>query len=95
MTTQELEQLGKLIDTKLEPIKKDMATRQDMVSVRQEIASVTQELALTKQEIMAAVQQLTEDMADFFHETWKVIGKTDQLITEIEDRLDIPHPQNN
>ncbi len=48
-----------------------------------------------QQEIMTAVQQLTEDMTDFFHETWKTMGKTDQRVSEIEDHLDIPHPHNN
>ena len=37
MTKEDLEQIGKLIDQKLEPIKKDMATKQDVQRLEQNL----------------------------------------------------------
>jgi hypothetical protein len=88
MTTQELEQLGKLIDAKLEPIKKDMATKSD-------IQATTTKIEATTQEIVALMKQDREDMADFFNETWRRMGATDQRVTTIEDHLGLPHPHKN
>jgi hypothetical protein len=83
MTNEELvEQLGKVIDQKLEPItnrlgaiEKNMATKDD----------------LTPLATKADMQQFTEDMADFFHETWGKMETTNERVTKLEEAAEITH----
>ena len=58
------------LDEKLEPIKKNMATR-------------------------AHIHEIAEDMAEFFHKTWKKMDETNEWVTTIEDHLDMPHTKEN
>ena len=98
MTTEELEQIGKVIeaklDEKLEPItkrletvEKNMATRQDIVEVRQEMATKDD---LKNMSTKADIYEITEDMAGFFHKTWEKMDETNERVTTIEDQLDMP-----
>jgi len=45
MTKEDLEQIGKLIDQKLEPIKHDMATKQDTQQLADQQSQLTEDMA--------------------------------------------------
>ena len=104
MTNEELlEQLGKVIDAKLdeklepltkrlETVEKNMATRQDVAEVRQEMATKDD---LKNMATKSDIHEITEDMAGFFHKTWEKMDATNERVTIIEDQLDMPHPKEN
>ena len=82
MTNEELlEQLGKVIDAKLdeklEPITKRLET------VEKNMATKTD------------IHEITEYMAGVFHKTWEKMDETNERVTIIEDHLDMPHPKEN
>ncbi len=78
MTKEDLQQIGELIDSKLEPIKTDLTTlKQDLSTVKNDLHG------------------LTVDMADYFHQTWEKMDKTDERVTIIEDHLGLENPHKN
>ena len=73
MTHEDLEQIGKLIDERLEPIKKDMATKQGVVRLEQKIDKEAETMANFFQETWARMDGATaritrlEEAADLTH----------------------------
>jgi len=41
------------------------------------------------------LDQLTDDMAGFFHQTWEKMDETNERVTIIEDHLGLPNPTKN
>jgi len=104
MTNEELvEQLGKVIDAKLdeklEPITKRLETVEMNMTTRRDVAEVRQDMA-TKDDLKnlatkTDVHEIAEDMAGFFHKTWEKMDETNERVTIIENHLDMPHPKEN
>jgi hypothetical protein len=91
MTNDELlEQLGKVIDAKLdeklEPITKRFETVEKNMATKDDLKHMA-----TKTDI----HEIAEDMAGFFHKTWEKMDETNERVTIIEDYLDMPHPKEN
>ena len=91
MTNEELlEQLGKIIDAKLdeklEPITKRLETVEKNMATKDDLKHMA-----TKTDI----HDIAEDMAGFFHKTWEKMDETNERVTIIEDQLDMPHPKEN
>ncbi|MGZ3644271.1 MAG: hypothetical protein ACXVCM_10500 [Ktedonobacteraceae bacterium] len=91
MTNEELlEQLGRLIDTKLdeklEPLTKRLETVEKNMATKDDLKHMA-----TK----ADLHNTAEDMAGFFHKTWEKMDETNERVTIIEDQLDMPHPKEN
>jgi hypothetical protein len=91
MTNEELlEQLGKVIDAKLdeklEPITKRFETVEKNMTTKDDLNNMA-----TKTDI----HDIAEDMAGFFHKTWEKMDETNERVTIIEDQLDMPHTKEN
>jgi hypothetical protein len=94
MTNEELlEQLGKVIDAKLdeklEPINKRLETVEKNMATKDDLKNMA-----TKTE----VHEIAEDTAEFFHKTWEKMDETNERVTIIEDHVDhvdMPHPKEN
>jgi hypothetical protein len=95
-----LKQIGNLIDQKLEPIKKDMATKSDLQDVKQSQAQTN-----TALEALAAGQKDIRDTmatkADI-HRLEQKIDKVDKHVKSHESRIDnledeagLPNPHKN
>jgi hypothetical protein len=83
MTNEELlEQIGKVIDQKLEPINNRLGTIEKNMATKDDLKPLATKVDL---------QQLTEDMADFFHETWGKMETTNERITKLEEAADLTH----
>ena len=41
------------------------------------------------------IHEIAEDMAEFFHETWEKMDRTNERVTTIEDHVDMPPPKEN
>jgi hypothetical protein len=83
MTTEEVEQLGKLIETKLE------AEREHTRKI------VREEITASEARVTKKLETLAEDMAEFFHKTWENLEATTERVKIIEDRVGIADPNNN
>ena len=82
MTNDELlEQLGKVIDAKLDEKLEPITKRFD--TVEKHMATKTD------------IHDIAEDMAGFFHKKWEKMNATNERVTIIEDQLDMPHPKEN
>src|SRR5437764_10388872 len=90
-----LHKIGNLIDQKLEPIKKDMATKSDLESVKKDMATksdvqdVKQSQAQTNTalEALAAGQKDQATKADI-HRLEQKIDKVDKHVKSHESRID-------
>ena len=76
-----LEQLGKVLDVKLD---------EKLKPITKQLETVEKNMA-TKLDI----HDIAEDMAGFFHKTWEKMDETNERVTIIEDQLDMPHPKEN
>ena len=101
MTSEELKQLGEVIDSrldaKLKPIKEKITT------IKQQLASTKQEITTTKQAIEASEKRLIQKINESQEDTIKVLSDLihtgynmhEERIARIEEHLDIPHPHKN
>ena len=80
LNNDELEQIGKVIETKLE------AEREQTRKV------IREEVEAAEKRLNTRLEVLTEDMASFFNQTWEKMEETNQRATTIEDHLGLPHP---
>ena len=76
-----LEQLGKVLDVKLD---------EKLKPITKQLETVEKNMA-TKLDI----HDIAEDMAGFFHKTWEKMDETNERVTIIEEQLDMPHPKEN
>ena len=91
MTNEELlEQLGKLIDTKLDEKLEPLTKRLETVEMNMATKDDLKHMA-TKTDL----HNTSEDMAGFFHKTWEKMDETNERVTIIEDQLDMSHPKEN
>ena len=102
-----LHKIGNLIDQKLEPIKKDMATKSDLETVKKDLQDVKQSQAQTNTalEALAAGQKdIRDNMATKadIHRLEQKIDKVDKHVKSHESRIDnledeagLPNPHKN
>lgn len=87
MTTEELEQIGKIIEAKLE------AERDHTKNI------VREEVQASEQRLSKKIDVSTGDIAGFFHKTWEKMDETNQetneRLTIIEDHLGLDRPPKN
>ncbi|GAC1650009.1 MAG: hypothetical protein NVS4B12_19480 [Ktedonobacteraceae bacterium] len=84
MTTEELTQLGNLIEQKIAPLKQGQA----------QIKTVVEALAAGQQDIRE--QMVTKaDLQDIDAKLVKKVQSHERRINTVEDELNIPHPHNN
>ena len=83
MTTEELEQIGRVVEAKLE------AERELTKKL------IHEEVEAAKKAILAGIEKGAEDIAGFFHKTWEKMDETNERVTTIEEQLDMPHPKEN
>jgi hypothetical protein len=76
-----LEQIGKLIDAKLEPLKREMVTKADLEGV---------EKRLTEK-----IEREAGAVAEFFHETWTKMEATNERVTKLEEHTGLTTPDKN
>jgi hypothetical protein len=83
MTTEELEQIGRVVEAKLE--------------AEQELTKkiIHEEVEAAKKDILAGIEKGAEDTAEFFHKTWEKMDETNERVTTIEDHLDMHHLKEN
>ncbi len=87
MTTEELEQMRKVIREENEAVEKRLSEK---------IEGVDAKIDATKQEIMATMEKDAEDNAGFFHKTGELIEKhLTPRIEQIEDHLGLTDPTKN
>src|SRR5438067_851639 len=100
MTTEELEQIRKIIREEIEAEAKTtqgeikilrMETRTGLNKVAGRVKDV--EISNIRQE--KKIDALTEDMGDFFNKTWEKMNETNDRVTIIEDHLGLRHPSKN
>ncbi len=79
LTTDELQQLGTLIETKLE------AEREQTIKL------VREEITASEKRLTQKLEEEAETMGEFFHETWAKMEVTNERVTNIEDNLGLTH----
>lgn len=87
MTTEELEQIGNIIATKLE------AEREHTKQVTE--ASEKRIKAELTAAIKTATEGLADDMGEFFHKTWEKMDETNERVTTIENHVELADPHKN
>ena len=91
-----LEQIGKVIDTKLEPVKSDLqAVKQGQVQTNERLTKLEQ----GQERIEKILDQSIHDIATFFHETWNrldtVTNNQEKRLQLIEETLGLDEPPHN
>jgi Mg2+ and Co2+ transporter CorA len=89
LTQEDLDHIGKLIgtslDAKLEPLKKEMATKADLAAVRSDLAAV--EKRLTKK-----IDEGHEQIIDTIIRTGdEIIEQQEPRLSQIEEHLGLEH----
>ena len=109
MTREDLEQIGKLIETKLEAergeTRKLFETEREYTRqlVRQEIEAerehtrklIREETQEVKTEILTAIKREAQTMADFFHDTWERMDSSEERVTRLEKHTGLTSPHKN
>ena len=86
MTTEDLEQIGKLLDASLEPIKKNMATKSDLEANNRVLGTIFKiELASTRQEIVSVVKAGFQETAK---QIKRIEQKHDKKLEDHEERIE-------
>ena len=83
MTTEELEQIGKVVEAKLEA-ERELTKR-----------LIHEEVEAAKKDILAGIEKGAEDTAEFFHKTWEKMDETTARITILEDHVGLADPHKN
>jgi hypothetical protein len=83
MTTEELEQIGRVVEAKL------AAEREFTKKL------IHEEVEAAKKDILVEMEKGAEETAEFFHETWRKMDETTARVTIVEDHLGLGEPHKN
>jgi Na+/phosphate symporter len=86
MTTEDLEQIGKLLDASVEQIKKNMATKSDLETNNRVLGTIFKiELTSTSQEIISVVKAGFQETA---RQLKRIEQKHDKKLEDYEERIE-------
>jgi isopropylmalate/homocitrate/citramalate synthase len=83
MTTEELEQIGRVVEAKL-------AAERELTK-----KIIHEAVEAAKKEILEGIEKGAEDNAEFFHKTWEKMDETNARVTIIEDHVGLADPRKN